>query len=74
MDAPCILYAPAAPGDAIVEAEVAGVRRFAAARGWEVRPVAADTPATMRDAIRRVRPLGCIVNLSDYVVDIADSL
>ena len=74
MDAPCILYAPAAPGDAIVEAEVAGVRRFAAARGWEVRPVAADTPATMRDAIRRVRPLGCIVNLSNDRRDLPPSL
>ena len=74
MDAPCILYAPAAPGDAIVEAEVAGVRRFAAARGWEVRPVAADTPETVRDAIRRVRPLGCIVNLSNDRRDLPPSL
>lgn len=74
MDAPCILYAPAAPGDAIVEAEVAGVRRFAAARGWEVRPVAADAPETMRDAIRRIRPLGCIVNLSNDRRDLPPSL
>lgn len=51
---PCILYAPAAPGDAIVEVEVAG-GRFAAARGWTVRPVAADTPETVHDAIRRMR-------------------
>ena len=74
MDAPCILYAPAAPGAAIVEAEVAGVQRFAAARGWEIRPVAADTPETVRDAIRRVRPLGCIVNLSNDRRDLPPSL
>ena len=74
MDAPCILYAPAAPGDAIVEAEVAGVRRFAAARGWTVRPVAATTPEAVRDAIRRIRPMGCIVNLSNDRRDLPPSL
>ena len=62
---PCILYLHAKVFDRVVcAAELMGVRRHAAVRGWKVCEVALDErhPAPeLREAMRRLRPLGCIV-------------
>ena len=60
-----VLYLHAKVYDAsICAAEQTGMRRHAAARGWDVREVALDekhlAPA-LRETLRRLRPLGCVV-------------
>ncbi len=60
-----ILYLHAKVFDAgICAAELTGMRRHAAARGWDVREVALDekhlAPA-LRETLRRLCPLGCVV-------------
>ena len=60
-----ILYLHAKVFDAgICAAELTGMRRHAAAHGWEVREVALDEkhlePA-LRKTLHNLRPLGCVV-------------
>ena len=60
-----ILYLHAKVFDAsICAVELTGMRRHAAARGWDVREVALDekhlAPA-LRETLRCLRPLGCVV-------------
>ena len=59
-----ILYIDAVPGEFVQEAKFAGIRRYAAARGWEAVGVAeADSrPDNLRALMLKHRPVaGCVV-------------
>ncbi|MBR1836565.1 MAG: hypothetical protein IJ783_04695, partial [Kiritimatiellae bacterium] len=50
--------------DAIFRATRRGIERYASARGWKLRAAevaAAGAGRDIRAALRRVRPIGCIV-------------
>ncbi|MBR1609230.1 MAG: hypothetical protein IJ678_06405, partial [Kiritimatiellae bacterium] len=64
----CVLHVSATidgfPNDAIFRETGRGMERYAGARGWkvlhaEVDP--ADPVRGIRDVLRRVRPIGCVV-------------
>jgi LacI family transcriptional regulator len=58
-----ILYLGALDKGFVQEAKLAGIRRYAAARRWEVVPVpkAQSIPSRIPDLLKQHRPLGCIV-------------
>ncbi len=60
-----ILYLGALDKGFVQEAKLAGIRRYAAARRWEVVPVpkAQSIPSRIPDLLKRHRPLGCVVEL-----------
>lgn len=60
---PVILYLGVLDGNFVQEMKLAGVRRYAAARGWEVVPVRKtfSTPKRLPALLARYRPVGCIV-------------
>ncbi len=60
---PLILYLHTIPTDSCQEAKLAGMRRYAAARGWQVETLRREAArATMIPRIlERRRPAGCIV-------------
>lgn len=60
---PRILYLGFDDGAQMIHAKLAGMRRYAAARGWEVEPVAREdsTPAALPGILARIRPVGCAV-------------
>jgi len=60
--APAILYVGFVPGSGMDAVRIAGVRRYAAARGWRVETLGSDaaSPASLRDVLARLRPVGCV--------------
>lgn len=63
LNRPVVLYLGVLDGNFVQEMKLAGVRRYAAARGWEVVPVrkALSTPKRLGALLLRYRPVGCIV-------------
>ena len=63
---PTILYVGFSPGNGICLKRLAGLRRYAATRGWKVETLdgAGCSPQTLRDALARLRPIGCAVQCS----------
>ena len=75
-DAPRILYFVRNPRDGVHNAALAGVRRYASARGWDVEVfLRADALAESFPAVWRTkpRPLGSIVECSDLPADLPPS-
>ena len=60
---PVILYLGVLDGNFVQEMKLAGVRRYAAARGWEIVPVrkTLSTPKRLPSLLARHCPVGCIV-------------
>ena len=60
---PAILYLDMVPGEPIQEMKLAGMRRYAAARQWDVEPIrlGAWRPEDIPRHFARLRPAGCIV-------------
>lgn len=68
MPSPCILYLNTAPGDRIQEMTLAGIRRYAGARGWaaEAVPKRWFGPRRLAALLAARRPVaGCVVDCSD---------
>lgn len=61
-----ILYLDMVEGEHIHGMKLAGIRRYAGARGWNVEGVAQrdSRPSTIRGLLRTRRPMGCIVECS----------
>ena len=59
---PTILYVNCCPASGMGRVRLAGIRRYAAARKWRVEtlPNGVCTPAALRDALARFRPVGCV--------------
>lgn len=76
MTAPAILFWEAIPGDPIQATTLAGIRRYAAARGWEVEAVSTDDsrPDRLLPLLRRLRPAGCVVDCADGRTDLPPRL
>ena len=65
-----ILYLNMIPGDLVKERLLAGIRRYARGRGWEVEAVreAASRPRMIPELIANKHPVGCIVQCGRDVV------
>ena len=61
-----ILYADMWKGDRIQEMKLAGIRRYAAMRGWNVRVLQEEEsrPGRLRPYLSDMRPAGVIVEAS----------
>ncbi len=72
-DSPYILYFVRNLRDAVHDAALAGVRRYASARGWDVKVfhwedvLADDFPSIW---VSQSRPLGCVVECGDLPADL----
>jgi LacI family transcriptional regulator len=60
--APAILYIGFAQRSGMGSVRLAGIRRYAATRGWRVEVLGNDvcSPEPLRDALARFRPIGCV--------------
>ena len=60
---PVILYLDMVPGEPIQEMKLAGMRRYAVARQWDVEPIrlGAWRPEDVPRHLARLRPAGCVV-------------
>lgn len=76
MTAPAIFFLEAIPGDPIQATTLAGIRRYAAARGWGVESVMTDDsrPDRLQPLLRRLRPAGCIIDCADGRTDLPPRL
>ena len=59
---PTLLYVDCRPDDGIEGRRLAGMRRYAAGRGWRVETLELGnvTPDTLKDALDRHHPIGCV--------------
>ncbi len=59
---PTILYVDCRPDNGIERRRLEGMRRYAAARGWRVETLefGPATPAALKEALERLRPVGCV--------------
>jgi len=59
---PAVLYVDCVPSSNMVRVRLAGIRRYAEARNWRVETLKHDvcTPAALREALARLRPIGCV--------------
>ena len=74
---PRILYLNTAPGDRIQGMTLAGIRRYAAARGWTVEAVPSNEsrPEDVPSLLAAHRPVvGCVVDCSDDSVSLPPRL
>ncbi len=74
---PCILYLNTAPGDRIQGMTLAGIRRYAVARGWTVEAVPSDEsrPEDVPSLLAAHHPVvGCVVDCSDDSVSLPPRL
>lgn len=65
---PTILYLDTIPGERIQETALAGIRRYAAVRGWDVVAVPREKsrPAAIPALLTAHKPVaGCVVECSD---------
>jgi LacI family transcriptional regulator len=77
MGTPRILYLDVIPGDPIQATTLAGIRRYAAALGWEALavPDSESRPATLKKLLRAHSPVaGCVVECADLHADLPPSL
>ena len=60
--APTLLYVDCRPDDGIEGRRLAGMRRYAAGRGWRVETLelGTATPDALREALDRLHPVGCV--------------
>ena len=60
---PRILYLSVIPGNGSMQRKLAGIRRYCAARGWNVVAVdrADSTPGKLPSLLNRHAPVGCVV-------------
>ncbi|MBR0056421.1 MAG: hypothetical protein IJP66_03755, partial [Kiritimatiellae bacterium] len=68
MPSPCILYLNTAPGDRIQGMTLAGIRRYAGARGWEAEsvPWQRSRPEDIPSLLAAHRPVaGCVIECAD---------
>ena len=74
--APTIFYLDTIPGNRIQETTLAGMRRYAVARGWEVEAVSFERsrPDDLLPLLSRRRPAGCIVECCDGRSDLPPRL
>ena len=58
---PTLLYVDCRPDDGIEGRRLAGMRRYAAGRGWRVETLEHKdcSPTALREALDRLRPVGC---------------
>jgi len=65
--APTILYVNFRPDAGIDKLRLAGLRRFAAGRAWRVETLghAGCSPEALREALRRLHPVGCAAEAWD---------
>lgn len=63
---PVLAYVDMWPGDLVHERRLAGIRRYAEQRGWEVRTLkdAESRPLCLRGNLKRIGPIGCVVDSS----------
>lgn len=61
-----VLYVDCEAGSRVVAMKLAGVRRYAEARGWKVVALkeSQSRPSRLKRALSRERPIGCIVECS----------
>ena len=59
---PTILYVDCRPDNGVERRRLEGMRRYAAARGWRVETLelGSATPAALKEALERLRPVGCV--------------
>ena len=59
---PTILYVDCRPDNGVERRRLEGMRRYAAARGWRVEALENGdcSPAALREALERLRPIGCV--------------
>ena len=71
-----ILYLDYLPGDFVQEAKLAGIRRYAAANGWEVVavPKAEFAPGAVPALFKRLKPAGVVVECSTGRTDLPPTL
>ena len=71
-----ILYLDTIPGNRIQETTLAGMRRYAVARGWDVEAVPWDRsrPEALPALLARHRPVGCVVECADGRSDLPPRL
>ena len=77
MGIPCILYIDAIPGDPIQALTLSGIRRYAAALGWEAVavPDSESRASTLRKLLRTHAPVaGCVVECAGLHVDLPPRL
>ena len=62
-----ILYVDCVPESGMGRVRLAGVRRYAAARGWRVETLEHGncSPKTLAEALARLRPVGCVAERWD---------
>ncbi|MGI5869003.1 MAG: substrate-binding domain-containing protein [Kiritimatiellia bacterium] len=75
MSAERILYLDMIVGERIQEMKLAGIRRYAKARGWDVVPVdrRESRPAKILKQLAKHEPIGCIIECSDGREDLPPS-
>ncbi|MBR0056869.1 MAG: substrate-binding domain-containing protein [Kiritimatiellae bacterium] len=77
MASPRILYLDTIPGDGIQQTALAGMRRYAGARGWGVEAVAVaeSRPEKLKAVLAGNRPVaGCVVECADGRSDLPPRL
>ena len=65
--APTILYVDCVPWSGMGRVRLAGIRRYAATRGWRVETLGHGScpPKTLRKALAELRPIGCVAECWD---------
>lgn len=64
---PTILYVDCVPWSGMGRVRLAGIRRYAATRGWRVETLGHGNcpPETLRKALAELRPIGCVAECWD---------